>query len=125
MSTFEARFLHCRIRVSDLERSVQFYCNVFGFRETRRFTSPAGNHLCYLELPGNQTLLELCWSPDFGAIQMPEDLFHFAFSVPDLEGFRRKWEPQGMVFWPEEGPVNGAFYFVDDPDGYEIEVMKP
>ena len=36
----------------------------------------------------------------------------------------KKWEPQGIEFWPEDGPVNDMFYFIDDPDGYEIEVMK-
>jgi len=124
VSDFKPQFLHCRIRVRDLERSVRFYTEVFGFRELRRSISPAGNQLCFLELPDNPTKLELCYSPDFGDFDFPEDIFHFAFSVPDLDEFRRKWEPEGIEFWPSDGPVNGAFYFIDDPDGYEIEVMK-
>lgn len=124
MSDFQPKFLHCRIRVSDLDKSVRFYCDLFGFKERERKTSPAGNQLCYLELPGNETLLELCYSPDFGPIEFPEDIFHFAIDVPDLHEFRKKWEPAGVEFWPEDGPVNERFYFIDDPDGYEIEVMK-
>jgi lactoylglutathione lyase len=124
MPEFQPKFLHCRIRVRDIEKSVGFYTQLFGFVEKRRSTSPAGNQLCFLELPGNETLLELCYSPDFGEFDFPEDIFHFAFSVADLDAFRKRWEPEGIEFWPEEGPVNGHFYFVDDPDGYEIEVLK-
>ncbi len=124
MSDFQSTFLHCRIRVGDLDRSVKFYTEVFGFQELRRFTSPAGNQLCFLELPGSATKLELAFSPDFGEIQFPEDIFHFAFDVADLDEFRKKWEPRGIEFWPDDGPVNGHFYFIDDPDGYEIEVTK-
>ena len=63
MAEFQSRFLHARIRVRDMERAVKFYKGVFGFREQRRSVSPAGNQLCFLELPGNETLLELCFTP--------------------------------------------------------------
>lgn len=124
MPEFRPKFLHCRIRVRDIEKSVRFYTQLFGFAEVRRSTSPAGNQLCFLEIPGNDTLIELCYSPDFGELDFPEDIFHFAFSVEDLESFRKRWEPEGVEFWPEDGPVNGHFYFVDDPNGYEIEVIE-
>jgi lactoylglutathione lyase len=123
MSEFQSKFLHTRIRVHDLDRSVKFYSEVFGFQELRRSTSPAGNQLCFLQLPGNETLIELCYTPGV-EFDFPEDIFHLAFSVPDLHEFRKKWEPTSIEFWPEEGPVNDHFYFIDDPDGYEIEVIK-
>lgn len=124
MSSFESKFLHCRIRVRDIEKSVNFYCDLFGFRKLRESTSPAGNRLAFLELPGNNTLIELCYQPNSPDFDFPEDIFHFAFSVPDLHEFRKRWEPAGIEFWPEEGPVNDHFYFIDDPDGYEVEVIK-
>ena len=124
MPDFQPKFLHCRIRVRDTEKSVRFYTELFGFRKVRESTSPAGNKLAFLELPGNNTLIELCYQPDAGDFSFPEDIFHFAFSVPDLDEFRRRWEPEGVEFWPDEGPVNGSFYFVDDPDGYEVEVLR-
>lgn len=123
MSDFQSKFLHTRIRVRDLERSIKFYTEVFGFKELRRSISPAGNYLAFIQLPGNDTLIELCYTPGF-EFDFPEDIFHFAISVEDLSEFRKKWEPEGIEFWPEEGPVNDAFYFIDDPDGYEIEVMQ-
>jgi len=124
MSDFKAKFLHCRIRVRDIDRSVKFYSDLFGFRKLRESTSPAGNRLAFLELPGNNTLIELCHQPNSPDFDFPEDIFHFAFTVPDLDAFRKRWEPQGIEFWPESGPVGGHFYFVDDPDGYEVEVIR-
>ena len=124
MSDLQPRFLHCRIRVRDIERSVQFYTDLFGFKKVRESASPAGNKLAFLELPGNNTQIELCYQPNSPDFEFPEDIFHFAFSVPDLDEFRKRWEPTGVEFWPEKGPVNNLFYFIDDPDGYEIEVMK-
>ena len=124
MPDFQPKFLHCRIRVRDIERSVKFYTDLFGFKRVRDHKSPAGNQLTFLEMPGNSTQIELCYQPDSGEFSFPEDIFHFAFSVVDLHEFRKRWEPEGIDFWPEDGPVNDMFYFVDDPDGYEIEVMK-
>jgi lactoylglutathione lyase len=124
MSGVSRKFLHCRIRVRDLDRSVEFYTAVFGFRKVREGGSPAGNQLAFLELPGNNTAIELCYQPNSPEFGFPEDIFHFAFTDPDLEAFRRRWEPEGIEFWPDDGPVNGAFYFIDDPDGYEIEVIQ-
>ena len=69
------KFLHTRIRVSDLEQTIQFY-ETLGFTLTRRTDkSPAGNQLAFLELEGNEHFLELCYSPDF-EVKFPEDLIH-------------------------------------------------
>ena len=124
MADFTPSFLHCRIRVRDIDRSVRFYSDVLGFRKIRATTSPAGNVLAYLELPGNNTQIELCYQPNSPDFSFPEDIFHFAFSVADLDEFRKKWESAEIEFWPSDGPVNNTFYFINDPDGYEIEVMK-
>ncbi len=124
MSDFQSRFVHCRIRVRDIEKSTRFYCDVLGFRKVRESVSPAGNKLAFLELPGNNTQIELCYQPGPRDFTFPEDIFHFAFTTPDLDAFRDRWEPEGIEFWPEDGPVDGAFYFISDPDGYEIEVLK-
>ena len=124
MADFQPKFLHTRIRVKNLKETIKFYTELFGFIASEKQISPAGNQLCFLTLPGNETKIELAYSPDYTDFEVPEDLIHFAVTVPDLEEFRRKWEPQGIEFWPEQGPVNGRFYFIDDPNGYEIVVMK-
>ncbi len=124
MTEFKSRFLHTRIRVKNLDESIKFYTELFGFQSSEKRASPQGNQLCFLTLPGNDTEIELAYSPDHDQFNVPEDLIHFAITVEDLEEFRKTWEAQGIEFWPEDGPVGGKFYFIDDPNGYEIEVMK-
>ena len=77
------KFLHTRIRVSNLEATIHFY-ETLGFQLTRRTDkSPSGNQLAFLELEGNEHFLELCYSPDF-EVKFPEDLMHTALGVPDI-----------------------------------------
>jgi lactoylglutathione lyase len=58
------KFLHTRIRVSDLDRSVAFYQKL-GFEPGERKDSPQGNKLAFLHLPGIEHFLELTYSPDY------------------------------------------------------------
>ena len=54
------KFLHTRVRVNDLEKSIKYYCDNFDFVvKSRNDKSPAGNQIVHLELPGNETTLEL------------------------------------------------------------------
>ena len=91
-----AVFLHTRIRVSDLDRSIQWYCDHLGFAlRSRNDSSPAGNHIAHLELPGNEHTLELTWSDDY-ALDVPEDLMHLAIGVPDLIAECERLESSGI-----------------------------
>ncbi len=121
-------FLHTRIRVSDLDRSIKFYCDNFEFRLiSRNDKSPAGNIIVHLELPGNAHTLELTYSPDY-EVNVPDDLMHFALGVPDLIAYCDRLEKNGLDIWPDgwrEKFVSGRkMAFVDDPDGYEIELLE-
>jgi len=123
-----AKLLHTRFRVSDLERSIQWYCDNLGFRLTRRTDrSPAGNQLAFLELPGNEHVIELCYSPDY-ELRVPEDLMHIAISVPDLIAFCDELEKKGLEIWPsnwrETFPKGHKMAFLTDPDGYEVELLE-
>lgn len=123
-----AVFLHTRIRVSDLERSIRFYCENLGFEVVSRTDrSPAGNRLAHLRLPGNQHMLELTWSEDY-ELNVPEDLMHFAIGVPDLTAFCEELERKGIEIWPdgwrEKFKAGNKMAFIDDPDGYEIELLE-
>ncbi len=122
------KLLHTRIRVSDLERTIKFYCDNLGFQLTRRTDrSPAGNQLAFLELPGNDHVIELAYSPDYD-LKVPEDLMHFAIGVPDLTAFCAELEAKGIEIWPDnwrEAFQQGSkMAFIDDPDGYEIELLE-
>ena len=78
------KFLHTRIRVSNLEASIDWYCKNCGFTLLKRNDkSPAGNQVVHLELPGNAHTLELTYSPDF-KVEFPEDLMHTCLGVDDI-----------------------------------------
>jgi len=121
------KFLHTRIRVGDLARTVRFY-EQLGFRcpqPPRR--SPAGNQIAFLELPGNPHALEICYSPDY-QLKVPEDLMHTAIGYPDLIAQCDKLEKAGIAIWPdgwrEKFTTGNKMAFVTDPDGYEVELLE-
>ena len=123
-----ARFMHTRIRVGDLDRSVEWYCKHLGFELlSRTDKSPAGNHVAHLQLPGNEHTLELTWSEDYD-LHVPEDLMHLAVGVPDLIVCCDQLERDGVEIWPdgwrETFPQGQKMAFIDDPDGYEIELLE-
>ncbi len=120
------KFLHTRIRVSDLDRTVDWYTRHCGFKCTRRTDkSPAGNQLAFLEMEGSEHFLELCYSPDY-KVEVPEDLMHTCISVDDLKEHCRKLEDAGVEVWPEnwKEKENFGMAFITDPDGYEVEILQ-
>ncbi len=123
------RFLHTRIRVSDLERSIDFYGKACGFEVRKRNDkSPAGNQIVLLSLPGNEHELELTYSPDF-RVEFPEDLMHTCIGVDDIVEYCGRLEEEGIEIWPEdwrEQFTSGGrkMAFLTDPDGYEVEILE-
>ena len=124
-----AVFLHTRVRVSDLDRSINWYCNHLGFVvRSRSDKSPAGNQIVHLELPGNDHTLEFTYSSDY-ELNVPEDLMHFAIGVPDLVACCDGLEKAGLEIWPDgwrEQFTSGGMKmaFITDPDNYEIELLE-
>ena len=123
-----AVFLHTRVRVSDLDQSIKWYEEHLGFRViSRSDKSPAGNQIVHLELPGNAHTLELTYSDDY-ELNVPDDLMHFAIGVPDLIACCDELENTGLDIWPgdwrETFPAGRKMAFIDDPDGYEIELLE-
>jgi lactoylglutathione lyase len=123
------QFLHTRIRVSDLEKSIDFYEKTCGFRVHKRSDkSPAGNQIVHLELPGNAHMLELTYSPEF-KVEFPEDLMHTCIGVDDIVAYCGRLEEMGIEVWPgdwKEKFTSGGrkMAFITDPDGYEVEILE-
>lgn len=123
------RFLHTRIRVSNLQRSIDWYCRHCGFEVLKRNDkSPSGNELAHLGLPGNDHQLELTYSPDY-KVEFPEDLMHTCIGVDDLVAYCQKLADDGVDVWPGDwkskfttGGTKMAF--ITDPDGYEVEILE-
>lgn len=121
------KFLHTRIRVSDLDRSVTFYQKL-GFEPGERKDSPQGNKLAFLHLPGNEHFLELTYSPDY-KLAVPEDLMHTCVGVPDIIAYCDQLANDGIEIWPDgwRGKFSSGerkMAFVTDPDGYEVEILE-
>jgi lactoylglutathione lyase len=121
------KFLHTRIRVSDLDQSVAFYQKL-GFEPGERKDSPQGNKLAFLHLPGNEHFLELTYSPDY-KLAVPEDLMHTCVGVPDIIAYCDQLANDGIEIWPDgwRGKFSSGerkMAFVTDPDGYEVEILE-
>jgi len=120
------RLLHTRYRVNDIERTVAFYKDVLGLIETRRHKSPRGSELAFLKAPESEELIEICYFPSSGPVQVQPDLTHLAFEVESLEAFGKHLASRGLKY--SDGPTykdgGGGFAFIDAPEGYEIELME-
>jgi lactoylglutathione lyase len=121
------RFLHTRMRVSDIDRSVSFYEKVLGLKASRRFTSPRGAVLVFLTTPNSDAEIELCQMP-VGAppVQVQPDLMHLAFEVDDLAAYTQELAKHGVAL--TDGPTRtdsgSLIAFIDAPEGYEIELIQ-
>jgi len=120
--------LHTCIRVKDLEKSVEFYKDAFGYVETRRADFPEGNFtLVFLALPGESYELELTYNYDR---EEPYDLGngygHIALGVEDLEAKYKELSDKGYEVTELKGlnPGKPNYFFAIDPDGYKIEVIR-
>ncbi len=120
------KLLHTRYRVNDLEKTVKFYRDVLGLEEIRRHKSPRGSELVFLKAPQSEELIEICYFPSSGPVQVQADLTHLAFEVESLAEFEKHLAALGCQY--SDGPhlkENGSgFAFVDAPEGYEIELMQ-
>jgi len=124
--TKATKLLHTRYRLNDLERTVKFYKDVLGLEEVRRHKSPRGSELVFLKAPQSEELVELCYFPTSGPVQVQPDLTHLAFEVESLEEFGKHLQKLGIQFsdGPHLKPDGGGIAFIDAPEGYEIELIQ-
>lgn len=125
------RYLHTMIRVGDLERSVDFYTRVLGFLETRRSEYPDGKFtLVFLQAAGDREdgpLLELTYNWGVDNYDLGSGYGHVAFQVDSVAAIGRQLEAAGLAFsWGPGKTPDGrtTMAFVDDPDGYKLELLE-
>ena len=120
------KLLHTRYRVNDLEKTIKFYREILGLEEVRRHKSPRGSELAFLKAPESDELIEICYFPDSGPVQVQADLTHLAFEVESLDEFGRHLAQHGLKYsdGPTVKPDGSGFAFIDAPEGYEIELMQ-
>jgi lactoylglutathione lyase len=120
------KLLHTRYRVKDLEKTVSFYKDVLGLKETRRHTSGRGSQLVFLKAPESEEEIELCKFDESGPIVVGPDLTHLAFEVDNMEKFAREAAAKGYPLsdGPHRTEGGSVIAFVDAPEGYEIELIQ-
>ena len=119
--------LHACIRVQDLEATLKFYTQLFDFTLSRESRYPDhGFDLVYLTVPGSDFELELTYNYDHGPYVVGDGFAHIALSTPDLEALHQEHSAKGYEVTEPKGlpgtPPN--YYFVKDPDGYKVEVIR-
>jgi lactoylglutathione lyase len=123
-------FDHTRIRVSNIESSIDWYCKTCGFHVLKRTKkSPSGNQLAHLEIPGSTHNLELTHSPDY-ELKVPEDLVHTCIRVDNIVAYCEMLEGLDLPIdlwpsnWREKFVEGKKMAFITDPDGYEVEILE-
>ena len=121
------KMAHTCVRVKDLEASVKFYQEAFGFEESRRRDFPDSKFtLVYLTLPGDEYELELTYNYDHAAYYLGDGYGHIAISSDDLEKLHEEHKNKGFNVTDLKGlpGTDPSYYFITDPDGYKIEVIR-
>ena len=122
------KMLHTCIRVMDLEKSMKFYRDALGLVETRRKDFPEHKFtLVYLsnEIGGYEIELTYNYNPE-KPYELGNGFSHIAVGVDDLEAERARHESLGYEVTQLKGlpGQQPRYYFVTDPDGYKVEVIR-
>lgn len=121
------RMAHTCIRVKDLDASLEFYEKAFGFIEKRRRDFPDYEFtLVYLSLPDDSYELELTYNYNHEAYNLGDGYGHIAIATEDVEKSFEEHKQGGFNMTDLKGLPGSdtRYYFVMDPDGYKIEVIK-
>ena len=118
------KYLHTMVRVTDLDASLDFYCNKLGLRETRRHDSPEGRFtLVMLAVPGQEEVeLELTYNYDPEELTGGRSFGHLAYRVENIYDFCQKLMDGGITI--NRPPRDGRMAFVKSPDGISIELLQ-
>ncbi len=125
------RYLHTMVRVSDIDQSLTFYCDVMGMREMRRVDNEAGRFtLIFLAAPEDRRtaveskapLLELTHNWDPETYSGGRNFGHLAFEVDDIYETCARISKAGVTI--NRPPRDGRMAFVRSPDNISIELLQ-
>jgi lactoylglutathione lyase len=124
-----AKVIHMMVRVLEEKRSVDFYDRAFGLKVQDRFDFDDFT-LLYLRNAENDFEVELTVNKGRDEPYQHGDGYgHIAIAVDDLDAEHKRFreqrlEPTGIKEFHREGSLMARFFFVQDPDGYKIEVLQ-
>ena len=124
------RMLHTMIRVGDLEKSIAFYTEVLGMRLLRRKDYPDGRFTLAFVGYGEESetaVIELTHNWDTDSYDLGNGYGHVALGVADIYSMCDEIKRRGGNVTREPGPMKhgtSVIAFVEDPDGYKIELIE-
>jgi Lactoylglutathione lyase and related lyases len=119
----DGKFDHFNINVTNLERSIKFYSEMLGLKESKRIEDENGAYiLVYLSDGKSPFMLELTWLRDKdGAYQLGDNESHLCFRIAnDYEKAREFYREKGVLVFENH---DMGLYFIEDSDGYWIEIL--
>lgn len=125
------RYLHTMVRITDIDQSLDFYCNKLGMKEMRRTESQQGRFtLIFLAASDDETagaaskapLLELTYNWDPEDYKGGRNFGHLAYEVDNIYDTCRKLMDSGVVI--NRPPRDGYMAFVKSPDGISFELLQ-
>lgn len=123
------RLLHTMLRVSDLQRSIDFYTDILSMKLLRQKEYPDGKFtLAFLGYgdESENTVIELTYNWGVEQYEVGSGFGHLAIEVDDVYEATEKMRQQGGKILRDAGPMNAGstiIAFVEDPDGYPIELI--
>jgi lactoylglutathione lyase len=124
-------YLHTMVRVTDLDASLDFYCNKFGLKEVRRVDNEKGRFtLVFLAAPGDEArardakapLVELTYNWDPEVYTGGRNFGHLAYRVDDIYATCQKLMDAGVTI--NRPPRDGNMAFIRSPDDISIELLQ-
>ena len=118
------RYLHTMIRISNIEDSLDFFCNKLGLKEVRRMENAQGRYtLIFLGADENpEAQVELTDNRDPEVYTGGRNFGHLAYSVENIYATCQKLMDQGVTI--NRPPRDGRMAFVRSPDGISIELLQ-
>ncbi len=120
------KYLHTMVRVTDIDRSLDFYCNALGLTELRRYENEAGRFtLVFLAAPGDETAqveLTYNWDPDPQPLSGGRNFGHLAYQVDNIYATCTQLSEHGVTI--NRPPRDGRMAFVRSPDGISVEILQ-
>lgn len=118
------KYLHTMVRVSDLDESLDFYCNKLGLREVRRRESENGRFtLIFLSTDGsNENCLELTYNWDPEPYGEGRNFGHLAYEVDNIYATCQELLDKGVTI--NRPPRDGYMAFIRSPDNISIELLQ-
>lgn len=118
------KYLHTMVRVTDIDESLDFYCDKLGLAEVGRHENEAGRFtLVFLAAPGNESAqVELTWNWDPEELTGGRNFGHLAYEVDNIYEMCQHLMDSGVTI--NRPPRDGRMAFVRSPDGVSIELLQ-